>query len=459
MGKLVMSPSYNYLPERIRMMIPDFPDILYFKSLAGHGDAFLLKTLPLLGALERKKADRLNSWFAFFTRYDDFGFAFFNPLTHALVNCGSSDQLLLELTDDQTLDAMAFVESILKARPYMRFKSNEEAVLFMQIAAYYAAYRPLVRRPLMMCISSLGEQITLAALKEFFLKLFVQWEYPKWLLGALPYLKAIEIDIVMMALQGSNIRNHPALPCPISSKEAHLIIHEIAPLGPFKDEVILRAIIHAKFLQAFPSKQERDLTHEYFRLCRTFENSAQEFFRNIQNWLRGLKLFLSPNWPDARVPMSSLLDFLEFAFRAYPAYNLRGRTAHSLSREVIEWHDRFHKTYNDENASWKGANIPDKEVVFREQRFAFKQLLSGSELAEESRAMRHCVHSYSFSCQRGQCSIWSHRMITDAGFKRMLTIELRGRKIFQVKGFGNRDPKADERKLIQMWVKLVGVMW
>ena len=77
--------------------------------------------------------------------------------------------------------------------------------------------------------------------------------------------------------------------------------------------------------------------------------------------------------------------------------------------------------------------MPDRDYPISET-ILIKQLKNSMDLYIEGGKLNHCVSSYSSNCRSGYCEIFSLRKID---FKNketpLVTIEVRERKIFQVK--------------------------
>jgi hypothetical protein len=114
--------------------------------------------------------------------------------------------------------------------------------------------------------------------------------------------------------------------------------------------------------------------------------------------------------------------------------------------------------------SWPGAAIADwswspaaKDRSKREE-YLVIQLRTAADLVAETRAMHHCVASYAAKCIAGYASIWSLRRRAAGNTERLLTIELnRQYRAIQVRGFANRTPRTDERKILERWAKARGI--
>jgi hypothetical protein len=190
--------------------------------------------------------------------------------------------------------------------------------------------------------------------------------------------------------------------------------------------------------------------------------------------------------PTSVEEMDDLRDYLADCYGRTPQFCLRGRTPASLRRQMREWHRDLAEIARIEAArrraeaaharalgqavaagasgSWRGAAIADwswsqaaKDRSRRED-YLVVQLRTAADLVAETRAMHHCVASYATKCIAGQASIWSLRRRAEGSTERLLTIELdRQHRAIQVRGFGNRTARTEERKLLERWAKARGI--
>jgi PcfJ-like protein len=192
--------------------------------------------------------------------------------------------------------------------------------------------------------------------------------------------------------------------------------------------------------------------------------------------------------PTTVEEMDDLRDYLADCRRRNPEFGLKGRTLASLGRQMREWHRDLEAIRRIEAArrraeaaqarvrgqalarepagdgSWPGAAIADwswspavKDRSNREEHLVI-QLRTAADLVAETRAMHHCVASYAPKCIAGHASIWSLRRRAAGHTDRILTIELdRQCRAIQIRGFANRTPRTEERKLLERWAKARGI--
>jgi hypothetical protein len=191
--------------------------------------------------------------------------------------------------------------------------------------------------------------------------------------------------------------------------------------------------------------------------------------------------------PTSIEEMDDIRDYLEARYRRDRTFSLKGRTLASLGRLMREWHRDLEAIARIEAArrradaarnrargaapasdassgNWPGAAIadwswsPSSKAGAKREAYMVAQLRTAADLVAETRAMRHCVASYATKCIAGHASIWSLRRREAGETQRLLTIELdRQHRAVQVRGFANRAPHTEERKILERWAKARGI--
>lgn len=197
-------------------------------------------------------------------------------------------------------------------------------------------------------------------------------------------------------------------------------------------------------------------------------------------WLSVYRFFIANPMLDLR-HAGPIVDFLNFQkyetqevmvgpgraeTRPPPQPNLTmsRRTAESLLRQVESWHGELRVVRANDKRFWKASGIPGLTVQTgprddpsRQTIWMFRELLSGQDLIDNGRALKHCVASYAHSCARGACSIWSleSRIASDEGRREpVLTIEVdAARTVVQARGRANRRPSEQEKSVLESWMK------
>jgi hypothetical protein len=192
--------------------------------------------------------------------------------------------------------------------------------------------------------------------------------------------------------------------------------------------------------------------------------------------------------PASVEEMDDLGDYLADCYQRNRGYSLKGRTLASLDRQMQQWHRDLEAIQRIEAAraraelvlarargqtpptasaagSWPDAAIaewtwsPTSKDRAKREAYVVAQLRTAADLVAETRAMHHCVASYAARCIAGHASIWSLRRRAAGTTERMLTIELdRQHRAVQIRGFANRPPRTEERKILERWAKARGIV-
>ncbi|MCC2098241.1 MAG: PcfJ domain-containing protein [Hyphomicrobiales bacterium] len=201
-------------------------------------------------------------------------------------------------------------------------------------------------------------------------------------------------------------------------------------------------------------------------------------FDNHEFWTSVIRFFIANPMLD-RVHTGPLIDFLDHQkFRTQdlvtgpgqiesipppqPGLSMKGRTPQALLAQMDEWHGVLRKVKAPTDAWFKASGIAGyrNETGPRDNRrvWTIRELLSGAELVEEGRRMRHCVATYTQSCLRGECSIWSMEVQSQAGIEKRQTIEVsRDGAIVQARGPRNVYPTSSEFTVLSDWAKGAGL--
>jgi len=182
---------------------------------------------------------------------------------------------------------------------------------------------------------------------------------------------------------------------------------------------------------------------------------AETFLAELQSdepfWLSVLHFLVNhPQVPLRQVgPVLDYLQCRKFGAAGDPTFTMKGRTAEALLRSLEEWHEALARlTGGKKRRTWKPTGI---EPLDRVQKDPFSvamchrrivEITDTLSLAEEGRALRHCVRSYADACYKGTTSIWSLRLTfsDNPTPRRLLTIQVNNqrRSIVQVRGNCNQ---------------------
>jgi PcfJ-like protein len=188
---------------------------------------------------------------------------------------------------------------------------------------------------------------------------------------------------------------------------------------------------------------------------RLHDRASEEFWLDVLAW------FAKNPLPHADV--TPLTDYIEGRRAATGSFSMKGRTATALTRDMRAWHEHLARQEAIHGRRFEPSGFDSMDVA-RARRDAggreiretwhFREVLDSKTLAGEGRAMGHCVYSYAWRVEKGECSIWTLTLEDETGHWRMLTIEVRNalRRVVQARGRFNRQPEARELPPLREWV-------
>jgi hypothetical protein len=189
---------------------------------------------------------------------------------------------------------------------------------------------------------------------------------------------------------------------------------------------------------------------------------AETFLSVLQDdepfWLSVIHFFVNhPELPLSQVgPVVDYVRIRKYGFGGNdapePEFTMKGRTVEALLKRMEEWHEALARLGKKGRHSWSPSGIPPLERIEKDPlstgtcHWRVVEIIDCMALAEEGRAMRHCVRSYQSACLKGETSIWSLRLAfsDNRTERRLLTIEVNNqrRAIVQVRGHCNQTLSA-----------------
>ncbi len=181
--------------------------------------------------------------------------------------------------------------------------------------------------------------------------------------------------------------------------------------------------------------------------------------RSFLFWKSIARFFCANTLPVQKI--NDLYDYIAQAKADNEHWEIKGRTAASLTHQMQAWHRDLQRIsmLQRQAKEWSGLDEPDFSYLEKGAKphvdtlWRITQIKTGKALAEEGNLMHHCVYGYASRCVSGQVSIWSLTRHGPQGHHRMLTIEIANaqRSIVQARGFANRLATPHERSIIKRW--------
>ena len=188
---------------------------------------------------------------------------------------------------------------------------------------------------------------------------------------------------------------------------------------------------------------------------RLHSRTGEEFWQTILVWFSA-----NPMVPQAEV--SPMVDYVDHRRAEAPAFSIKGRSMLAMMRAMRQWHGQLAKEEALFGRSFSRSGLQPMDID-RSRRhvsgsrvieiWRFREVLDSKTLADEGRAMSHCVYSYAGHIESGACSIWTLTLEDNTGHWRRLTIEVRPsiRQIVQARGRFNRLPEPRDMLALDAW--------
>jgi hypothetical protein len=188
----------------------------------------------------------------------------------------------------------------------------------------------------------------------------------------------------------------------------------------------------------------------------------EAFWQTVLAWFGA-----NPMLPQQEV--GPLVDYVAQRRAETPAFAMKGRSALALLRGMREWHGELARARDVAGRVFppSGFEPMDLDRTRRDRWGApravevwhVREVLDARTLADEGRAMGHCVYSYVRMIEAGLCAIWTLTLRDDTGHWRRLTIEVRPalRQIVQARGRFNRSPEPRDLLALEAWATRNGL--
>ncbi len=402
---------------------------------------------------------RLNVWLEFFNVHCFCIPGLYNNTIYSLFDAIKTNEMFRTQTSHEFNLSLKFYEQLFNSVLTISVNNKESAKHLLNISLIYGKYPGMLVRSLKIGIRILQSGTSEFHLNSLFEFLFVKYEDPYFLTKNLNNLEINEIDVMMMVLQGNNIRYYDKLPFSLSRKEAFILINQIPKNLKFKNKVLPRSIVCAKLLISNTSRKE--LLYPFLYHNKIFKHNITVFHRDISFWRRAYNLLCKVNWKRTNLSIQEYIDYFEYKkYTEDPKYNLNHRTINSITRAIHRWHEaaEFAKDKGILNLRWGGLEKQNLKIVHNKIMYVIKQITSGYELYEESEEMKHCAFTYINGCANGYTSIWSIKRKVNAKLEHYLTLEVRKNKIIQIKGKRNRRANQTDYDVIKLWAHEVGLV-
>jgi hypothetical protein len=188
---------------------------------------------------------------------------------------------------------------------------------------------------------------------------------------------------------------------------------------------------------------------------RLHTRAGEEFWQTVLAWFSA-----NPMVPQAEV--SPMVDYIDHRRAEAPEFSIKGRSVLAMMRAMQQWHGQLAKEKAEFGRSFSPSGLQPMDIDRSRRQSSgnrvveiwhFREVLDSRTLADEGRAMSHCVYSYARHIESGACSIWTLTLEDNTGHWRRLTIEVRPslRQIVQARGRFNQQPEPRDMLALAAW--------
>lgn len=349
-----------------------------------------------------------------------------------------------------------FFRKLFKKKGGIYIKTNVVAHKLLVFSLIYSKYYGYAVSSVSQAINEMSNFPSPAEIHQLFKKVFVNYQYPEFIIENFEYLETHELHILMSALGGKNMKNHPIFLGKLTSHDFTNIM-ALSQSNSYTYKIFERAA--AFVLMKKVAVNDYDL-EQFVLKSNSYDGDPDFFLENIEFWQRGYQLAAPSLDLNNNIDEFYFIDYFERIITFDNSMTkLKKRTPQSLLRQVRAWHAEIYKLDNEElrKLAWEDQeDLPDIEFNDQLNYYQCKQLKNGVEVCDEGSAQKHCVSTYIQSCVQGLCRIWSLRKKIDQNYKPWITIQEVNKTIVQAKLKENEMPDYDEIKIIELWANKIG---
>lgn len=152
----------------------------------------------------------------------------------------------------------------------------------------------------------------------------------------------------------------------------------------------------------------------------------------------------------------SIYDYVDM-IKAKQELGLPDENKYLYPEDFMAMHDFLNKQVQIKKSEELTKRIAERakelmKLSIERNGMLIKPLLSQDELIEEGKKLHHCVGSYAQSVARGETAIYTIRRV-DNPDKPLATLELRDKRVIQVRSDRNGVPSKDVQTFVKQWEK------
>ena len=411
--------------------------------------------------LEAPTNKRKCAWIEFFNEHEANPFSFHSESLLAVLMFFEGDNLIKEQTGYEFEMSKAFYCELFSLKRQMILSDTVAAQKLLMLSLIFGKYPGMFRYSISNYFTQCDQTIMGNTIDQFFIEALIRYEVPFYFVKNFHTLNSEELDVLIQALSGRNMRNHAIFNVRPTKKEFSELMKLENSFLAIKDHSFIRGLIYIKLNVGFKDDatdendtNESAMISRYMLSSRTYENNPQKYLDDILFWKRGFELIEEGIHDHLILSISDCVDYLEhMKYQSNTNYSLIGRTSDSLIRAINHWHNHVYLEEHSNLKQLKWDKSEELELYFRigMNELSCMQLNTGTELSDEGRIMKNCVISYAISCANLNCTIWSLRIKRKEVFTPIMTIEVINKTIVQARTKANGLPNEKQLDTLHNW--------
>jgi hypothetical protein len=391
-------------------------------------------------------------WEAFLEQYVEQEIVYYESTKSCLPRVAFSDQIFRTQTEFELQLSFAFYQALFETKNLVIISSQEAAKKLLVLSLIYSKYYSIFRCSLRHGFSTLLGTVLPQDVDKLFTLFLVRYEKPEFLISHFDLMNSGELSILIQALTGKNMKNHPVFRNKLSSADFTQLMKLHLDLR-VDNSFFSRAAIFTLMKKAC---KDHDFAVSFVNASKIYRNNPNEYLENIGFWQRAMQL--SHGAIDILgYSITNVVDYLDAKWSEGVEPNfLKRRTSGSFLRAVFNWHLNIYNTASEKfkKLSWNTRkDLLDLYFEFDNNSYRCLQLKNGQELFDEGQELEHCVVTYAVACVHGSCRIWSMQKSSNAEFIRYITIEEENGLIVQARKTQNRAINQKDHALLEEWAK------
>lgn len=280
---------------------------------------------------------RYEKWLQFFNSFYNRIHLIYSDIIYAITFAFNNIRLITTQTQYEFETSVLFFETFIDAKLNIRKLSPDAALQLVAVSLVFGKYASLQFRPFKTALEFMNVAVlNHKDVSNFFCSLFIKYaDKPKYLVDHLPLLSETEINMLWFVAKGNNIRNHPALPIPLSKKESYVFNNKLPEDLGFTNKIVLRGIIAAKILLQTDCT---DLLYSFFENNNTFQNQPLLFYADIAYWSEAYRFLINQyKAHDEILSIERFVQHFEYMREVDKNYFLKRKTVYTVKNEIDDF--------------------------------------------------------------------------------------------------------------------------